>query len=343
MKIGILFGSSSNEHEVSVVSASSIIQNLDKEKYEIIPIYLNKKNEFFIWQKDINKIKPEKIGVLPTKLKRINEPFIYLKTFDVIWIMIHGKNGEDGKLAHILDFLKIPYIGNNAESSIITMDKILTKELLEKNNIKTSPYIAITKYHNEYIVGKKELTKQDLYKLINQKLKYPLYIKPARSGSSIGITKVNNTKDLETGINKAFKIDNRILIEEEIKGRELECGIIEIEGEIIPSIIGEVNCQNNFYTFEEKYQKEEENTLIPANLDQKTSKKIQELATKIFKILNCNTYSRCDFFLKEEKIILNEINTIPGFTTISMYPKLFEKSGISYPKLLDLLIEESLK
>lgn len=343
MKIGILFGGSSNEHEVSVVSASSIIKNIDKEKYEVIPIYLDKNDNFFLWKEDVSKIEVLPFGSLPNKLEKIDNPFCYLKDFDLIFIMIHGKNGEDGILSSILSFLKIPYVGNSPASSLITMDKILTKEILERSNIKTSPYIYFSKYNNEYIYKDKALSKKELYDKIIEKLKFPLFVKPANSGSSLGITKVKQIEDLDEAIDTALSIDHRILIESEIKGKEIECGVLERDGELITSVIGEVLSAEEFYSYTSKYTNSESATVIPAKIDSKIIKKIQDTALNVFRALDCHIYSRCDFFLTEDnKIILNEINTIPGFTEISMYPKLFEASGITYKELIDILINSSL-
>lgn len=343
MKIGIIFGGSSNEHEVSVVSASSIIKNIDKEKYEVVPIYLDKNNNFYIWKEDINKIDILPFGTLPEKIDKINNAFEYLKEFDLIFIMIHGKNGEDGILSSILNFLNIPYIGNTPAASLITMDKILTKEILERSNIKTSPYIYFSVYNNEYIYKDKTLSKKELYDIISSKLTFPLFVKPANSGSSLGITKVKTINELENAFEIALKVDHRILIESEVKAREIECGILERDGEIITSVLGEVLSAEEFYSYTSKYTNSESITDIPAKIDPKIEKKIREIAINAFKVLDCHTYSRCDFFLTEDnKIILNEINTIPGFTEISMYPKLFEASRITYSKLIDILINSSL-
>lgn len=343
MKIGIIFGGSSNEHEVSVVSASSIIKNIDKEKYEIIPIYLDKSNNFYIWDENINKIDILPFGSLPNKLNKINDAFGYLKKLDLVFIMIHGKNGEDGTISSILKFLNISYVGNTPAASLITMDKILTKEILERSNIKTSPYIYFSIYNNEYIYKDKILSKKELYDIINNKLTFPLFIKPANSGSSLGITKVKTISELDSAFEIALKVDHRILIESEVKAREIECGILEKDDEIISSVLGEVLSAEEFYSYTSKYTNNESTTVIPAKIDPKIEKKIREIAKNVFRILDCHTYSRCDFFLTDDnKIILNEVNTIPGFTEISMYPKLFEASGISYSELIDILINNSL-
>lgn len=341
MNIAVLFGSSSNEHEVSVVSAASIIKNLDKRKYNITPIYMDKSNNFFKWLEDIDRIKPLKVGILPTNLEPISNPFSYLKKFELIFMMIHGKNGEDGILSSIFDFLNIKYIGNCPSASMITMDKTFTKDILECNNIKTSKYLYFTKYNDAYIYKDLSLNYEELANIINTSLKYPLFVKPANSGSSIGITKVKNEDKLQDAITLALKTDNKILIEEEVKGREVECGILEKNGKLIASCVGEVLSADEFYSYDAKYNNKESLIIIPADISKELEQNIQEMAIKVFRTLNCHGYSRCDFFITPDNtIILNEINTIPGFTEISMYPKLFAASSIDYSELLDTLINE---
>ncbi|MCM1053405.1 MAG: D-alanine--D-alanine ligase [Ruminococcus sp.] len=344
MKLAVLFGGRSNEHEVSTVSASSILENLDKEKYDITPIYLDKENNFYKWLEPISNIKTLKIGELPHNLEKISNSFEYLKTFDLVFIMIHGKDGEDGVFSSILDFLNIKYIGNSPLSSTLTMDKILTKEILENNNIKTSKYMAITKYNNEYLYKDLSLNIKDLINKIEETLNYPLFVKPSRSGSSLGISKANNKKELEEAINIALNTDSRLVIEEMIIGKELECAILEKDNEVMASCVGEVKAADTFYSFDAKYKNTESLTIIPASISDEDSLRIREAAKKVFKILNCHGYSRCDFFLTNSgEVILNEINTIPGFTEISMYPKLWESSGIKYNEVLDILINEAIK
>ncbi len=344
LNLAILFGSSTNEHEISVISGAAIIKNLDKEKYNITPIYMDKENNFYNWLEDINQIKPLKVGILPTNITKILDPFSYLKTFDLVFIMIHGKNGEDGLLSSIFDFLNIKYVGNKTTPSIITMNKVYTKILLEANNIKTSKYLTFTKYNDKYLYLDQEYSYSELMEIINKTLKYPLFIKPSNSGSSLGITKIKDFKDLDNALNIALEIDNQILIEEEIIGHEVECGILEKDNQIIASVIGEVKSASEFYSFDAKYTNAASKTIIPAQIPENISNEVRKTAIKAFKILNCHGYSRCDFFITpKNEIILNEINTIPGFTEISMYPKLFEASNIPYKTLLDTIINEALK
>ena len=344
MKLAVLFGGSSNEHEVSVISACSVIKNLDKNKYDITPIYLDRKDEFYIWREDVNKIKPMEIGILPISLEKINEPFLVLKDFDCVFIMIHGKNGEDGILASILEFLHIPYVGNKPAPSMITMDKIYTKDILELNHIKTSKYQSFMKYNNTYIYNGDSCSFDEVLKNILDKLSFPMFVKPANSGSSIGVGKANDLKELEKAIKEALEIDERILVEELVVGREVECAILERDGKVEASVVGEVLASDEFYSFDAKYKNSESKTVIPADISEEDSFQIREIAVKAFQILNLHGYSRIDFFLtSDHQVILNEINTIPGFTEISMYPKLWEATGVSYSDLLDTLIVENIK
>lgn len=341
LKLGIIFGGSSNEHEVSISSATSVIAALDKTKYHITPIYLDKDNIFYTWEEDIANIKTVSVGFLPQKLAKIENICTFLKGFDCIFIMMHGEGGEDGKIASLLELLNIPYVGNKPQASILTMNKVLTKDILEANNIKTSPYLAFYKYNEEFIFKGNSYKYVEILDIIEREFSYPVYVKPANSGSSIGVRKSLNYVQLDEAIKAALQIDNQILIEKAIKGRELECAMLEEDGVVKASCIGEVVVQDQFYSFAAKYQSRDSQTIIPAEINKEQARKIKEIAIAAFKILQLHGYSRIDFFLTEDmEIILNEINTIPGFTSISMYPKLWEESGISYTKLLDILIVE---
>ncbi len=342
MKLAILFGSNSNEHEVSIVSASSIIEVLDKQKYDITPIYLDKHNRFYKWLELVDNIKTMPIGEKPNKLLEIENIIQYLKTFDLVFLMVHGKNGEDGVLASIFDFFKIKYIGHDVLSSTVSMDKILAKQILEYHDIKVAPYLCFYKYQKGYVYLDQVISFNEVMEEIDHKLNYPLFVKPSRSGSSVGISKVENKKDLKKALIKALKVDNRLLIEEMVEGQELECGLLETHNKVIASSIGEVLASDKFYSYKAKYQDKNSQTIIPADINEEIKKDIQNTAIKIFKILNLHGFSRCDFFLTSDfEIVFNEINTIPGFTSISMYPRLFENINIDFKKLLDIIIEEA--
>ncbi len=344
MKLAILFGGSSNEHDISIASACSIINHLDASKYEIHALYLDKNNQSY----KVNLLPDNKEKVttetILKNIEKLPDFFTYLKSMNCVFIMIHGKNGEDGTIASILNFLNIPYVGNDVTPSVITMDKIYTKDILELNGIRTAKYISFSQYNDEYIYKGKTLKKKELIAKIEQNINYPMFIKPAKSGSSIGVFKVLNKKELIQAIKEALKIDNRILIEQAIEGKELECAILEKNNCVKASLVGEIKTDNEFYSYTAKYNDPTSQTIIPAIIPKEIMLNIQNIAIQAFKILDLHTFSRIDFFLtRNNEIILNEINSIPGFTTISMYPKLWEKTQIKYSKLLDILINEAIK
>jgi len=225
------------------------------------------------------------------------------------------------------------------------MDKVYTKLIFEKANINQAKYIYIRKYNEKYIYideefNERNLELEDIAKITNDKLRFPVFVKPSNSGSSVGINKAHNIEELKNAIVEAGKYDNKILIEEGIVGKEVECAVLGNE-DVISSCVGEIKSADEFYSYDAKYNNENSKTLIPAEISEENSNEIQKLAIKAFKAISGRGLSRVDFFIedKTEKIYINEINTLPGFTSISMYPKLFEAVGISYEKLLDNLIE----
>lgn len=300
LKIGVLFGGKSAEHEVSLLSAKNVIGALDKNKYQITQIKINKDGKF-----DFGKI----------------------RNFDVIFPVMHGPFGEDGSMQGLLKLASVPFVGPSVLGSALGMDKDVMKRLLRDAGIPIGKFVAI-----------RENDKIDFNK-IKKILGLPMFIKPANMGSSVGISKVRNEKEFKRGIAEAFKFDRKILIEEFIQGREIECALL---GNDMPmaSVPGEIIANQDFYSYDAKYIDTGSQSIMPAPLDKKTTKKIQELAIQTFQALNCEGMSRVDFFLKKNGgVLVNEINTIPGFTDISMYPKLWEASGIPVSKLLDRLIE----
>lgn len=308
-KLGIIYGGNSYEHDVSVKSKNSFIKNVNK-KYEISEIYIDKKNNWYENNKKIDNI------------------IEYLKKFDIIFPLIHGNIGEDGKLQGLFETFNIKYTGSNTISSALAMDKGFCKIILDKYNIKQVPYI---------IVDKKSKIKE-----IIEKFKYPVIIKPANGGSSIGINIAYNTKELIKGLNNAFQYDKKVIIEKYITARELEIGVINNNG-LITSSIGEIKS-NGFYDYEAKYIKNTE-VIVDTNLKKEIILKIKETARNVFKILECNDFARCDFLYDEtsDELYFNEINTIPGFTEISMFPKLFIHDGYTYTEILDILIKSAKK
>jgi len=344
IKLGVVFGGMSTEHDVSIVSGTSVIKNLNKEKYDVYPIYISKEGVWNKYLKDISEIDILEIGKVPSELEKIRDVVEFLKTLDVIFPVLHGKYGEDGSVQGLFELIKIPYVGCNILSSSIGMDKAYTKVVFEKAKISQAKYIYIRKYKENYIYIDESFNETilklgEITEKIQQKINYPMFVKPSNSGSSVGINKAENEGELEKYIEYAAKFDNKILIEENINGKEIECAVLGNE-EVIASCLGEVLSAEDFYTFDAKYKNIKSMTHIPANIEKEKQEEIKKLAIKAFKAIDGKGLSRVDFFIEEktEKIYINEINTMPGFTQISMYPKLFEAEGISYSELLDKLI-----
>ena len=332
IKLGVIFGGMSTENEVSVKSANSVINNLDKNKYEIFSIYIDKKGEWF----EYNNNKP------------IENIISYLKNMDVIFPVLHGLYGEDGTIQGMLELIKVPYVGCGIIASSTGMDKTYTKIIFEKANINQAKHIYIKDYDDDKVtlvekdLEEKKITIDESIKKINENLKFPLFIKPSRSGSSVGVNKAENNEELKKYIIEAFKFDSKVLIEQGIKGKEVECAVLgNSRIGVEASRVGEILSAEDFYTFDAKYENQNSRTVIPASITDEQQDEIRKLASKAFRAIDGNGLSRVDFFVEEEtgKVYLNEINTMPGFTNISMYPKLMEDFGYSYSSLLDKLID----
>ena len=345
LKLGVIFGGMSTENEVSCVSGISVIKHLNKEKYEINPIYIDKSGNWF-------KLKIEDIAKEGEELENretISNIIEYIKEMDVIFPVLHGLYGEDGTIQGLFKLLKVPYVGCGVLASSVGMDKAYTKVIFDKANINQTKYVYIRKYNEDYIYVDEKFDEQiisldEISKIVIDKLKFPMFIKPSNSGSSVGINKAHNIQELKSAIEEAAKYDNKILVEEGIIGREVECAVLGNE-DVISSCVGEIKSADEFYSYDAKYNNEESKTLIPAEISKEKSEEIQKLAIKAFKAIDGKGLSRVDFFIegKTEKVYINEINTLPGFTSISMYPKLFEQVGIGYTELLDKLVELALK
>lgn len=332
IKLGVILGGMSTENEVSEKSANSVINNLDKTKYEIVPIYIDKKGNWFEYE---NK-------------KPIENIVNYLKDLDVVFPVLHGLYGEDGTIQGMLELLKIPYVGCGIIASSTGMDKTYTKIIFEKANINQAKHIYIKDFKEDKVtlveadLEEKKINLEEVIKLINDNLKFPLFIKPSRSGSSVGVNKAENIEELKNAILEAFKFDSKVLIEQGIKGKEVECAVLgNSRIGVEASRVGEILSAEDFYTFDAKYENQNSKTVIPASITDEQQEEIRKLAAKAFKAIDGNGLSRVDFFVEDGtgKVYLNEINTMPGFTNISMYPKLMEDFGYSYSSLLDKLIE----
>lgn len=344
LKLGVIFGGISTEHNVSVVSGTSVIENLDKEKYEIYPIYISKEGEWYKYIKPVNDIKTLEINQEIKETEKIDDVIGYLSKMEKIFPVLHGLGGEDGSIQGIFELIKVSFVGCGILSSSVGMDKVYSKVVFEKAKINQAKYEYIRKYDENYIYIDKEFNEkrcdiEEICNLVEQNLKYPMFIKPSNSGSSVGISKAKTRNELKKAIEYAIKFDKKVLIEEGIDGRELECAVLGNE-DVIASCVGEILPAEEFYSYDAKYTNAESKIEIPAKLDDTIQNEIRKQAIKAFKAIDGKGLSRVDFFLENgtNKIYINEINTLPGFTKISMYPKLFEHEGIEYKDLLDELI-----
>ena len=344
-KIAVVFGGMSTEHDVSIVSGTSVLKNLNKEKYDIFPIYIDREGKWFKYTKPINQIEVLNVGDKIEELDKIEEPMEYLKNIDVVFPVLHGLYGEDGTIQGMLELLNKKYVGCKVLASSVCMDKVYAKVIFDKAKINQAKYIYIRKAGERYIYIDNEFNEEihsleEIADIVSEKIGFPVFIKPSNSGSSVGINKSHNIEELKEHIKYASQFDKKILIEENICGREVECAVLGNE-EVKASCVGEILPAEEFYTFDAKYKNAESRVVIPADLPEGISNEIRSTAIKAFKAVDGKGLSRVDFFVENgtNKIIINEINTLPGFTQISMYPKLWEEAGIKYNDLLDELIK----
>ena len=339
-QLALMFGGASPEHEVSIRSARNIFAALDKEKYDVHLIGVDKQGRWFhlgaeVFQKEELDISEGRqlVAVPGQKIGQIQ----YLKgsdTFpqiDVVFPIIHGPYGEDGTLQGLLRHLYLPFVGPDVAGSAVSMDKDLTKRLLRDADLLVAEYQTLYYYEKEAI---------DFAAIRNQ-LGTPLFIKPANMGSSVGVRKVENKAEFDAAITEAFRYDHKIIVEECLYGRELECAVLG-NGEIAATSVGEVDMSAGFYDYEAKYvSATDAKILIPApDLDDQILAKLILVAKSTYRVLGCEGMTRVDMFLdKEGRVYINEVNTLPGFTSISMYPKLWEHAGTPYSELIDALID----
>lgn len=332
IRIALLFGGRSAEHEVSLFSAASIYRNLDKRKFDIASIYINKKGDWksvdspLLSQTHLNQGKF--VSFLPWK----NGAHPYSMDADIYFPILHGPFGEDGTIQGLFELADVPYVGAAVMSSAVGMDKAVAKTLFVARNLPVVKHLILSQFDweqsNESILGK-----------IEKEFYLPFFIKPANLGSSVGITRVKDYSQVNPALQMAFRYDQKILVEEGIQGRELECSVLGNENPKA-SLPGEIMPFREFYDYRDKYIEGKTTFGIPAEVRSSAARKIQQISIEAFKAIDCSGMARVDFFLqdKTERIFLSEINTIPGFTEISMYPKLWEVSGLPFPQLLDVLI-----
>ncbi|MBR1862764.1 MAG: D-alanine--D-alanine ligase [Ruminococcus sp.] len=351
IKVAVIFGGKSNEHDVSVVSAAHVIKSIRQvsdERYEVVCIGITKKGHWLKYIGSVEDIENGRWETHPDNTPCILSPDPVHKGFitldedgtysrlrvDCIFPVLHGKNGEDGTIQGIFEMSELPFVGCDLLSSANCMDKDLTHTVLEASGIRTAKWVRILLSEMNRLDEK--------CKEMEEKLGFPMYVKPANCGSSVGISKCRNADELRAGIKAAFIHDRKVIVEEEIKGIECECAVMGNE-DAFASTVGEISAANEFYDYDAKYNDQGSKTYIPARISEESIEEIRRIAVKAYHAMGCGGLSRVDFFLCEDgTVILNEINTLPGHTKISMFPQLMEHEGISCPEQEDRLIKLAL-
>ena len=341
----VLFGGCSPEHEISKISVDSVIKNLSEEKYHVIPVYITPEGKWLLYDGTVDQVKNiawEKFGT-PAILSpdRVNRGLMRIvgdkvKTIpvDVVFPVLHGENGEDGTIQGLCALAGIPFVGCGVLASSVCMDKAFMKMIAKYIEVPQAEYLI---FHREEIATQEGLN--EIAKKIRYKLGYPCFVKPATAGSSIGVSKAASKKDLEKALPDAALFSEKIVVEKAIEGREIECGVIGNSMEIRTSVPGEVISASEFYDYAAKYHNAESKTIIPAPLSPEETEEVRDWAAKVFKAVDGKGLARVDFFLTENGFVFNEINTVPGFTSISMFAKMWEATGVSWSEVLDELVE----
>ncbi|MCL2235569.1 MAG: D-alanine--D-alanine ligase [Defluviitaleaceae bacterium] len=345
--IAVIFGGVSSEHEISLKSAATILANLDEDRYLILPVYITKDGRWLLYDgpKDNLKIASlEKFGtpaVLSPDtshrglLRMVGDKFKLINV-DAVFPILHGKNGEDGTIQGLFEIAGIPYVGSGVLGSSVGMCKAFTNMIAEEIGVAQIGFLTVTR-------SEMDNNMEGVLKNIRYKIGYPCFVKPSNAGSSVGISMAKNKKELEGALAEAVIHDDLLVVEKRAVGRELECSVIGNEG-AIASGVGEITYEREFYCYDAKYGCEGSKTLVPADVPAEVVAKIQEISLKIFHGLNCKGLARVDFFLTEKgEVLFNEINTMPGFTNISMYPMLWHERGMTTPDIVDRLIELALE
>ena len=342
----VLFGGVSPEHEISKISADTVIKHLSEERYHVIPVYITAEGKWLLYDGTIDQIKNiswEKFGT-PAVLSpdRVNRGLLRIvgdkvKTIpvDVVLPVLHGKNGEDGTIQGLCDLAGIPCVGCGVLSSAVCMDKAFMKLVASHAGLPQGKYLPFHRHELENSDGLNEAAKK-----IRYQIGYPCFIKPANTGSSIGISKASNKKEVEIALKTALAYDNKILVERAIIGREIECGVLGTASDIKVSVMGEVVPGTDFYDYDAKYNNANLKIITPAKVPKDVVELARQMAATIFKAAGCCGLARVDFFLQEDgKVLFNEINTMPGLTGMSLFPLAWEASGIPFADVLDDLID----
>jgi len=353
LKLGLIYGGKSGEHEVSLQTAAAVLKELDHSKYEVTPFYITKQGEWIRGPRltgpvdlpqltSFDKEETAAGSILPASLFYPREfagdsPSQAGADIDVVFPLLHGTYGEDGTIQGLLELANIPYVGAGVLASAVGMDKIMMKKIFGQEGLPQCLYRHFTR-------GQWDKDQSFFIMEIEVSLGYPCFVKPANLGSSVGISKVHNRDELLKAVDLAFQFDRKVIVEEAVDAREIEVSVLgNDEPEV--SVPGEVVPSNEFYDYEAKYLDGKSSLIIPANVTEEQKQEIQELAVRAFQAIDCSGLARVDFFLTRDsnRILVNEINTMPGFTPYSMYPLLWKESGKSYRELLDELIRLALE
>ena len=351
IRVGIVFGGRSGEHEVSLRSARSVMDAIDRDKYDVLPIGITKQGQWIAGDDPLDALisgtdstPAALLGEPGQRTIRVLEPtsdrglrMRDIGSVDVIFPVLHGPYGEDGTIQGLFELADIPYVGAGVVGSAVGMDKIIFKAVMEANDIPILPYELVTRFDWDRDAER-------VLDRIEASLTYPMFAKPANLGSSVGIGKAVDRVSLRTALDTAAQYDRRLVVEQGVDAREIEVSVLGNE-EPIASVPGEVVPADEFYSYEEKYINDTAELLIPAPLDEEQTTNIRETAARAYQAIDCAGLARVDFFIDRDtdRVFMNELNTIPGFTSISMYPKLWEATGISYPDLIDRLIQFALQ
>ena len=350
LSVCILFGGMSPEHEVSLRSAESVLNNIDHSKYNVIPVGITKDGDWIIFGgKDyselpagtwMNNPKNNRGAISPVRgqgLLRFEDDCVVRERLDVVFPVMHGENCEDGAIQGLLQLAGIPYVGPHIAASAVSMDKTLTKLVVDQAGVPQAAWHLVRRHevksHMDHVI-----------EVLEKKFQYPMFVKPAGTGSSVGVSKAANREALDKALHDAAKFDEKVLVEEFIHGREIEVAVMG-NSSPVASCCGEIDSGAEFYDYEAKYVTDTSTAYVPARISEEVEEQVRELAVQVYSAIGCQGLSRVDFFVtyEDNRIVFNEINTLPGFTSISMYPKLFDASGIPYSQLIDELLNLALE
>ncbi|MDR1533374.1 MAG: D-alanine--D-alanine ligase [Clostridiales bacterium] len=344
LNVAVVYGGVSPEHEVSKSSAASVVAHMREEKYNVMPVYVTREGKWLMYDgkiDNVSNIQWDKFGT-PAVLSpdashrgllRLVGGKVKVVPVDVIFPLIHGRNGEDGTMQGLFEVSGVPYVGCGVLASAVAMDKTFGKLVAASLGLRQADYLVFSEYE---LADMDEAAKKSRYKI-----GYPCFVKPANSGSSVGISKACNKRELVAAFELAARYDNKVIVEKAVAGRELECAVLELsEGGAEASAVGEIIANADFYDFDAKYNSEDSQTIVPADIPKEYGDEVRGQAVKMFRAIGGRGLARVDFFLEQEtnRVIFNEINTIPGFTAISLYPKLWRERGVRLQELIDRLI-----